>query len=281
MTLIIATLFSIALAALAFSGLQLLSATAQVYRAQFTRQARVSLAELFIFIEPEKLFVFQVAGVATSFLLVLLITGGFIPAVVMAVIAGFLPNVLFQALRRRRLDKLLAQLPDALIALAGSLKAGASLIQALELTVQEESAPISQELELLLRELRVGVPFDQALDNLAVRAPAQDVRLVTAGMKISREVGGNLADVLNRLADTTRRRLEMEGKIRALTSQGKLQGIVMTLLPLLLGVVLYQMEPVHMARLFTELLGWLALVVVSVFIGLGYFFIRKIVNIDV
>jgi tight adherence protein B len=281
MTLVIAALFSIALAALAFFGLQLLSATTQAYRAQFTRQARVSLAELFIFIEPEKLFVFQVAGMAVCFFLALLVSGSLVPAVMTAVIAGFLPNLAFRVLRRRRLDRVLMQLPDALIALAGSLKAGASLVQALELTVQEESPPIGQELELLLRELRVGVPFDQALDNLAGRAPAQDVRLVTAGMKISREVGGNLADVLDRLADTTRRRLEMEGKIRALTSQGKLQGVVMTMLPLLLGVVLYQMEPVHMARLFTEPLGWLALLAVSVFIGLGYFFIRKIVNIDV
>ena len=105
--------------------------------------------------------------------------------------------------------------------------------------------------------------------------------MVTAAMKISREVGGNLSEILEGVASTIRRKREMEGKIRALTAQGKLQGIVMTGLPILLGVVLYHMEPAHMSRLFNEPIGWAVLAVTTLLVSVGYVFIRKIVNIDV
>ena len=105
--------------------------------------------------------------------------------------------------------------------------------------------------------------------------------MVTAAMKISREVGGNLSEILESVASTIRRKREMEGKIRALTAQGKLQGIVMTLLPFGLGITLYQMEPEHMSRMFNEPMGWAALGSILLLVTLGYIFIRKIVNIDV
>jgi tight adherence protein B len=147
--------------------------------------------------------------------------------------------------------------------------------------VAETRGPISQEWGLFLREVRVGVSYEDALASLLGRVPSEELRLVVAGMRISREIGGNLAETLERLADTLRRKLEMEGKIRALTAQGRMQGMVMTLLPIFLGGVLYYMEPTHMGRMFTEVFGWITVSVVIIVLSVGYFFIRKIVNIDV
>ena len=134
---------------------------------------------------------------------------------------------------------------------------------------------------LFLREQRLGVDFNEALSNMLTRMPEQDFKLVVAGMQISKEIGGNLSETLERLADTLRKKIEMEGKINSLTAQGKMQGVVMTGLPIFIGVVLYHMEPTHMARLFTEPVGWLVCLIVAVMLFIGYKFIKKIVTIDV
>lgn len=165
--------------------------------------------------------------------------------------------------------------------ICASMRSGSSLISAIEAMVQEADAPISQEFSLFLREQRLGVDFIEALNNMVERMPEQDFKLVVAGMQISKEIGGNLAETLERLGDTLRKKIEMEGKIDSLTAQGRIQGIVMTGLPIFLGYVLYHMEPVHMSRLFTEPMGWAVIAGCSIMLYIGYFFIKKIVNIDV
>jgi tight adherence protein B len=113
------------------------------------------------------------------------------------------------------------------------------------------------------------------------RMPLPDFVLLVAAMKITREVGGNFAEILESLSVTLRRKHEMEGKIKALTAQGKLQGIVMALLPVFLLGILTLMEPDAMAPLYNTLYGWGVLLVVSIMITIGYLGIQKIVNIDV
>ncbi|SFM89897.1 type II secretion system F family protein [Halopseudomonas yangmingensis] len=279
--LIAALLFAISVTVVTFAALRVASSAAEAYREQFTAEAKVSLSELYLFIEPEKLYFLNVLMLLIGFLFTLLLTQSLIPALIVAVLLLAAPKMLYRVIKKKRLDKVLNQLPDALLSIASSMKAGSSLNQALEVTVKEDAPPLAQELELLLRELRVGVAFEKALDNLAARVPSNEMDMIAAAMKISREVGGNLSEILERVASTIRRKREMEGKILALTAQGKLQGLVMTGLPFLLGVVLYHMEPVHMSRLFHEPAGWIAISLILVLVTLGYVFIRKIVNIDV
>lgn len=133
----------------------------------------------------------------------------------------------------------------------------------------------------MLREQRLGVDFDTALRNMEKRLPLPDFIMVVAGMRISREVGGNLADILETLADTLRRKQQMEGKIAALTAQGKMQGLVMTCLPLFLMLVLTHMEPEAMAPLYHTWYGWATLAVIGVMEVVGYVAIQKITTIDV
>ena len=133
----------------------------------------------------------------------------------------------------------------------------------------------------MLREHRVGLPLEQALQGLAERSGLHDFHLLVATLGIARDLGGGLAEALERFASTLRRRLALEARIRALTAQGRLQGVIMGALPLALGWVLYLMEPSVMGRMFSEPLGWVVLALIAVLEGAGYLLIRRIVDIRV
>ncbi|MGA0570782.1 type II secretion system F family protein [Variovorax sp. VNK109] len=240
-----------------------------------------SLSEMFIFVDATRLFYMNVLAFVFVPTALYVMTENPVIALGAAVVIVIGPRFLVAFIKKRREKKFEAQLPDALLMVAGTLRAGASLNVALESMVSESQPPVSQEFELMLREQRLGVDLDTALQNMERRMPLQDFIMVVAGMRISREVGGNLADTLEGIADTLRRKLTMEGKIQALTSQGRMQGIVMTCLPLFLMFILKYMEPEAMEPLFTTWYGWITLLVIIVMEFVGYFFIRKIVNIDV
>ncbi|EHP39912.1 flp pilus assembly protein TadB [Cupriavidus basilensis OR16] len=240
-----------------------------------------NLADLFIFINTQ-----QVAGLSALMVFVL-------PMVVYAVsqnvlftavsvpLSFMLPRLWVRRMQTRRLRELEEQLPDALLMMSGALRAGASFPIALESVAQESRPPISQEFDLLLREIRLGVDLMVALRNMERRIPVPDFLMVTAAISISREVGGNLAETLESVARTLREKQQMEGKIRSLTAQGKMQGWVMTGLPIFLIFVLRHMEPKAMAPLFNTPMGWGTLLVIGVMEFIGYQAIRKITNIDV
>lgn len=244
-------------------------------------QASGSLSEMFIFVDATKLFYMNVLAFLFIPAILYVMTENPVLALGSAIAIVVGPKFLVNFIKKRRERKFEEQLPDALLMVAGTLRAGASLNVALESMVSESKPPISQEFELMLREQRLGVDLDTALQNMERRMPLQDFIMVVAGMRISREVGGNLADTLEGIADTLRRKLTMEGKIQALTAQGRMQGIVMTCLPLFLMFILKYMEPEAMEPLFTTWYGWITLGIIVIMEFVGYFFIRKIVNIDV
>ncbi|HET7314081.1 type II secretion system F family protein [Salinisphaera sp.] len=263
-----------------FVGRTLVGASAR-YRETFQDTATQNLEEMFLFIQPQKLFAMNVVVLALIFCSVLVVSGSVWLAVLLSALVAGSPPLIYWFLRRQRRRRAVAQLPDALLAIATNMKAGLSVNQALETTVSFEHPPLGQELALTLRELRVGVPFGEALDNLYDRLPEVEVQLVVCAMKVSREIGGNLAETLERIADTLRKRLQMEGKIRSLTAQGKLQGLVMVSLPIFLVLALSQMEPAAMYYLLHAWYGWATIAVIIVMELIGYHFIHKIVSIDV
>lgn len=243
--------------------------------------AATTLADMFIFLDPQQMFRYNVAATVVVPIVVWfgtenpVFTGGALVATI------FLPKWYVGFLRRKRLKTLEQQLPDALLMISGAMRAGASLNVALESMVKESRPPVSQEFELMLREQRLGVDFDTALQNIERRNQQPDFQLVIAAMRISKEVGGNLAEILESLATTLRQKAVMEGKIRSLTAQGKAQGVIMTGLPLLMIVALRAIEPQAMAPLFNSWYGWITLTVIGLMELVGYWFIRKITNIDV
>jgi tight adherence protein B len=240
-----------------------------------------ALEGMFIFAETQKIQAIYMVVMILLPVVAWLLTGNWV-IVGLCVIAAFIaPRWIVNFMHKRRLSQFEQQLPDTLLMITGALRAGASLPIALEGVSNEAKPPISQEFALLLRELRLGVDFAVALRNLEKRVPVQDLMMVTAGMALSREVGANLSETLEAIAKTIRAKLQMEGKIRSLTAQGKMQGLVMAGLPVFLILVLKFMEPEAMEPMFTTWYGWVTVAVITVADMIGYFFIRKIVSIDV
>lgn len=251
------------------------------YRAQFTERTHFQAREFFLFIDPSKLFVLHLALMSLGALVAGLASGSVIVAVPVFCILAFMPRLLYAALRQRRQRKFEEQLPDALMMLAGALRAGQSLSASIAQLVVEAPAPLEQEFTLLLREQRLGLTLEQSLNGLARRIPTQTTILTVSAMRIASETGGGLAEMLERTANTVRNRLQIEGKIGALTSQGKLQAWVVGLLPLTLMAILSEMEPAAMSVMWHTRMGWGALAVIAVMEFLGIYVIRRIVAIDV
>ncbi len=251
------------------------------YKDTFTSTASSNMADMFLFIDPNRLFIINVAAIIVLPVLTWIISRDIPATLAVLAMAILLPAMVYKSMRKRRLSRFEQQLPDALAMISGAMRAGASLNIALEGLVKEQPAPISQEFELLLKEQRLGVDFDESLKGMEERIPIPDFSMLVTALRINREVGGNLAETMETLGETLRRKAMMEGKINSLTAQGKLQGIVMTGLPVLLAFLLNIMEPEAMSKLWTTTIGWVVLGVVIIMLIMGYLMIRKITSIDV
>lgn len=181
----------------------------------------------------------------------------------------------------QRIKKIDAQLVDALILISNSLKSGYSFLQGMELVAEEAPHPISAEFRRMLRETNLGYPIEQALDGLTERVPSEDLDLVVTVVKIQRQIGGNLAEILDKIVHTIRERIRIKGEISTLTAQGKLQGIILTLMPPAMCMGIYMMNPEFMMPLFTTTMGKSMLAGAFVLQMIGGFFIKKIVEIKV
>jgi len=272
---------ALASAVLAWFVIDMGTVTLKRYRTSFTKSAGFKAREFFLFIDPRKLFIVNLAGMALVPLLVSILTGSALLGVPVLLFMALLPRTLYAWMRKRRMRQFEEQLPDALMMLAGGMRAGIGLNAAIAQLVTETAGPLGQEFTLLLREQRLGLQLEQSLSNLARRVPTQTTTLVVSAMRIANETGGGLAETLERTAHTVRSRLQMEGKIGALTAQGKLQAWVVGALPLALMLVLNKMEPEAMAYLWHDRIGWATLAVIGVLEGLGVYVIRRIVAIDV
>lgn len=251
------------------------------YKETFTATASSNMSDMFMSFDANQMFMINLGAIVILPILTWLVTGD-IPATlgVLAVII-LLPSIFYRSMRKQRLKRFEAQLPDGLVMISGAMRAGASLNIALESLVNEQPAPLSQEFELFLKEQRLGVDFEESLKKMEQRIPIPDFSMLVTALLINREVGGNLAETMETLGTTLRRKGMMEGKIQSLTAQGKLQGIVMTGLPILLGVLLNVIEPEAMSKLWTTTIGYMVLVVIVIMEMLGYFMISKITSIDV
>jgi tight adherence protein B len=250
------------------------------YRRRFTTLARSRLEEAFVFIDPNKVFILSIVGTLLLPPLLWFLTGSLAIPIVAGLAAIVVPRIVFATINKRRRLKLIMQVPDALLMLGSSLRAGTSLQIALDLAIRETPEPLSQELGVVVREQRLGLALEDALDSMAARLRMEEIDLVVSAMTIAKEIGGNLADTLDRLAATLRAKAVMEGKIRALTSQGKLQGWIVGMLPLLMMLVLSRMQHDAMMPLFNTWIGWGVLGLIGVLEVIGFLMIRKIVTID-
>ena len=195
---------------------------------------------------------------------------------------GFrLPKPLLQIFIQRRIRKLNLQMVDGLTLMANALRSGLSLMQALQIVVDEMPDPLSQEIGLILSEQRVGVPVEKAFQNFSDRINTEDTEMFVTSVIVLRETGGNLAETFETIVHTIRERLKLENKISALTTQGVLKGTIITLMPFALMLLLYMIDPSHMMPLFTTIPGYVMLILMLTLQSLGGFMIKKIVTIRI
>ncbi|MCU0758187.1 MAG: type II secretion system F family protein [Steroidobacteraceae bacterium] len=251
------------------------------HRRRLEHLTRVELVELFVFVEPARFLRWNLVALACLPALGWLLSGSQWVAAASFVAVLVLPALVHRRLRRRRLQLLQRQLPDAVAAVAAGLRGGAALWQALELVPRHQPRPVAQEFALLLRQHRLGVPMEEVLEGFAQRTALHDARMLAATLAVARDLGGGLAEALERLASSVRRRVAMEERIDALTAQGRMQGTIVGALPLVVAMVLYAMEPESMGRLASTPLGWSVVGLVLVLEVVGALLIRKIVRIDV
>ncbi|AGF76840.1 Flp pilus assembly protein TadB [Desulfocapsa sulfexigens DSM 10523] len=238
-------------------------------------------SELFLFIDISNYFYYYIAALLIFPIIAGSLSGDISLGILTFLVILFSPYLILKEMIKKRLKKFEQQLPDALVMVAGSIRSGSSLPIALDSLIKESSPPLSQEFGLYVRERKLGLDRDKAFDNLERRVPLEDLSLSLSAIRISSEIGGDLAETLESLAETLRKKLVMEGKIDSLTSQGKLQGIVMSTLPLFLIVALMKLEPAAMGQMFTTKIGWMVLATIVCMQVLGFIAIRKITAIDV
>jgi tight adherence protein B len=197
-------------------------------------------------------------------------------------LAGFfLPTLLVKLKKKGILKKIDQQLPDTIMLLSNSLKAGYSFMQAVEVASRELPQPICLEFKQLLKEVNLGVNAEKALEGLTERVQSEDMKLVIMAVLIQRQIGGNLSEILDNISDTIRSRIKLKGEINVLTAQGKISGFIISMLPIVLGVAIFAVNPTYIVVLFTEPIGMAMLGASVIMQLLGIFIISKIIKIEV
>jgi tight adherence protein B len=228
---------------------------------------------------PEALFLYM-AIVIVMFLGSMLIFGPLV-ALIATVLAVIAPVLYLEMRRKKRLRKFETQLPDVLNLLSGSMRAGFSFAQGLEAVAEEASEPAKRELQRVYAESRLGRPIEDALEDSADRMQSIDLVWAVMAIRIQREVGGNLAELLDTVADTMTERERLRHEIVALTAEGRMSAWVLGVFPPAFAVILYMIQPDYMSTLFQNPLGIAAVVISAIMAGFGFLWLRKIMAIEV
>lgn len=223
----------------------------------------------------------RLSATVGSFLLGWLLSGSLLPGLGLAVIAYFIPGVVLRRRIGSRQISFEKQLVDVLVLMTGAVRAGFSLLQAIEVVAREIKPPASDEFRRVLREIGLGVAMPQAMRNLAARMENDDLELAVTAIEIQYQVGGNLATMLTAVTDTIRDRVQLFGEVRVLTTQQRYTGYLLSILPFLMGALMFIMSPDYISRLFEP--GPVLCIPFGALAGIvaGHFAIRRIARIEV
>jgi tight adherence protein B len=229
---------------------------------------------------PEAMFF---TGIIAAILVVLtfFLTGNVLVALVVAIVAAFLPSAVLNFKIRSRQKAFLKQLPDMLTLLAGTLKAGYSIGQGFESVSTEVADPMGRELRRVVTETRLGRSLEESLDAVAERMDSDDFSWAVMAIRIQREVGGNLAELLMTVADTMTQRERLRREVSTLTAEGKMSAIIIGALPPVLAMVMFVMNPSYIKELFSPGLGYALLAGAVVMMVIGFAWMKKTITIEV
>jgi len=225
-------------------------------------------------------FLFTIASMLIGFLIALFLFRNML-AIVGGLLGFYIPRLYVKIAQRRRLIAFNNQLGDTIALLANSLRSGYSLLQSMEMVAKELAPPVSQEFGRVVREIGLGLSNEEALSNLLRRVNSDDLDLMISAINVHREVGGNLAEILETIGHTIRERVRIQGEIRSITAGQRFSGYVIAFLPLGLGAFLFMFNREYVSTLFTDQCGLAMLIAAAVGMVTGFFVIRRIVAIEV
>ncbi len=227
-------------------------------------------------------FLLASAGCAlASALFILTVTASFAAAFVAGSAGSFLPIMYIRRRRRLRLQAFAEALPDALELLARAIRAGHPIGSGIKIVADEASEPVAGEFQRTFEEQRFGLPFEDTMLGLSIRVPSIDLRMLVTAVLIQREVGGNLAEVLDNLSDVIRQRFVVQRQLRVHTAQGRLSGLVLAILPIVVASIIYMVNPQYVGLLFEHPFGRLLLFAAAASQLIGFMWIRHIINIEI
>jgi len=252
------------------------------YEQRVLDKTRKELEEVFIFFSPEQFLYLNIASVFGCMALVMVLLPGNLIMIPLAGVVGyFLPKLILMRIQKGRVLKFDEQLVDGLDSMSNSMKAGLTLPQAFEVLVDQMQPPISQEFGLMLKQHKLGIPLDDALSRLSKRVTSKYLNLAVTSLLIGRKAGGNIPKILEEISTSIREISRLEGKLDSMTSQGKLQGLILCSMPFVIGLIVYWMDETMILPLLHDPIGWAIDVVIIFFNVIGGIFIYKIVSAEV
>jgi tight adherence protein B len=211
----------------------------------------------------------------------LLITSSRMVLILFAVLLGMIPFLYIYFKKKHRMEKFQRQLPDALDLIARALKAGHALTGGLRMVADELGDPIGTEFEKTLYEINFGVGIPEALKNLPNRVDCPDLRFFIISVILQRETGGNLAEILEKIAYLIRERFKLQGHIQVLSAEGKLSAVILIALPFVIAMALYVLNPVYIKTLFIDPIGKILILFALIMMTIGIFVMKRMVKIKV
>lgn len=250
------------------------------YQERYLNPKIEDLSDMFLFIDPKQMMLLNLSIMVVGFIIGIMFFG-YVVTGILTILGFFAPSLLVRYYKRKRVRKFNEQLVDALQNMSNALKAGLSLQQAMATVAQDFSPPISQEFGLALREIKLGVSLEDVLNNMSERVRCEDLDLFITSTNIARTMGGNLAEMFENIANTIRQRFKIEGRIRALTAQGKLQGVIIGIMPIAIWFMLDWLRPDLMEPMLKHWFGYALIFAILVMEIIGALVIKRIVDIDV
>jgi tight adherence protein B len=281
---IVLALFTLAIAGIVFlitwlNGPETIKAFKRFER-RYLESLNSALDAIFSRRDPKRFFYMHMGVLAVVFLL-FTATIGPLNAFLASILGGMVPWLMLARHQRHRRVAMEEMLPDALVSMGNSLRAGLTLPQSIAILVENTDPPVSQEFGLLLKQHKLGLTLDEAMNNMSERVQSKNLDLVVTSIQVARGTGGNLPEVFEDTAHAIREITRLEAKISTMTAQGKMQAIVLGGLPIFIAGAIYQVDPAMISPLWTDKIGWVILFFIAIMMMVGIFMIRKIVTVDV
>lgn len=255
------------------------------YEENYLKRTEAALNDLYMILPPDRIFMFKLIFSLVVGFVTYLYTKHFpkpvpyIATVVGALVGLFIPDIILHLMLQKRRKKFNQQMIEVMNTITNGLRSGFSFLQALQLAAERLPSPAGQEFRLTMREVQLGVNIEDALDNMDLRLDDEDLRIMIMATRLTMQTGGDLPHVYNQMTQTISERNRIEGKIRSLTAQGKMQATIVGLIPPAMFLIVKKVNPDIMKYMYTTLEGWIIIAIIIALDIIGYFLIRKIITI--